>query len=391
MSRKFTMEQVRDIFSQVGYVVLENESKGIDYKYKCQDKDGYLYSRSVHSVQACLKKGTGNFSHIFSQKNEYFYENMLHYIEVNVKSGTILLSKKDDIKNIDQQLDFKCGICGRQYKSTWHVFVRNTDKICNVCFKQKVKFGEVKTNHVDTNKFHIEALKNGLTIFAGPEIRFHDKIIVQDKSGYKGLCIASSILHGRSFDRFGKANPYTIDNMRVYALQHGWDCVIYNQNYVSDKTPLKLMCSCGNDFDVDINHFVAGKYQCNECRIKQSAIAAKTELWLNLHDIIYIKEYRYKDCINKQQLPFDFFLPDYNACIEVDGIGHYRPVAFNGDKENAKKVYELRVQNDNIKTEYCKNNNIPLLRIPYWILEKDEHGELLDNFLLSIKPDELDK
>ena len=69
MSRKFTLEECQEIFSQVGLTILENEAKGIDYKYKCVDKDGYLYSRSTHSIQACLKRKTTGFSHIFSTKN----------------------------------------------------------------------------------------------------------------------------------------------------------------------------------------------------------------------------------------------------------------------------------------------------------------------------------
>ena len=29
-------------------------------------------------------------------------------------------------------------------------------------------------------------------------------------------------------------------------------------------------------------------------------------------------------------------------------------------------------RNDNIKTEYCKNNNIKLIRIPYWEFDNIE-------------------
>lgn len=391
MSKKFTIEQVQEIFDKFGLTVLDNEPKGIDYKYKCIDKDGYLYSRSAHSAQATLKNGRKNNGHIFSTKNPYFYENMLHYIKNNVPNGTVILSKKEDIKNIDQYIKFRCGECGREYTTTWHIFMKNTYHICNFCFNQRRSKGETNTKHKDTNKFHIEAWKNGLAILWDGDIKYKDKVIVQDKNGYRGVMTSSSIINGSSFERFSIRNPYTIDNMRIFAFNKNWDCIIYNQEYKGDKVPLKLLCSCGNDFYVDLNHFVAGKYQCNECRMKQSAIAACVELWLNKNEIQYEKEKTFEDCRDKKQLPFDFYLPEFNACIEVDGVGHYRPVAFGGDKEKAVILYQERVKNDQIKTEYCIKNSIPLLRLPFWIIEKEEHYNELENFILSIKRNELDK
>ena len=42
MSKKFTIEQVQEIFDKFGLTVLDNEPKGIDYKYKCIDV--FIYS-----------------------------------------------------------------------------------------------------------------------------------------------------------------------------------------------------------------------------------------------------------------------------------------------------------------------------------------------------------
>lgn len=391
MGKKFTIEQVKEIFEQFELTVLEDEAKGIDYRYKCMDKEGYLYSRSVHSAQATLKRGRKNNGHIFSIKNPYFYENMIHYMDNSVTNGTVLLSKKEEIKNIDQYLKFRCGECGKEYSTTWHIFLRNDDHICNFCFKRKRARGETNTNHKDTNKFHMEAQKRGLIILDDCNIKYHSRILVQDTNGYRSLMAPNSIMRGSSFERFSVRNPYTIDNIRIFAFNKGWDCIVYNQEYKGDKIPLKFMCACGNDFYVDINHFVDGKYQCNECRLKQSAIAAKVELWLNQNHIVYSKEKKFDDCKNKKPLPFDFYLDDFNACIEVDGVGHYRPVAFGGRKEEAQNIYEQRVQNDLIKTEYCKNNNIPLLRLPFWIIENDGYEGLLYDFILSIESNDFNK
>ena len=61
----------------------------------------------------------------------------------------------------------------------------------------------------------------------------------------------------------------------------------------------------------------------------------------------------------KGNLKFDFYLPMYNVALEVMGIQHFEPVKrFGGDKK-----FEETVIRDNIKREYCKNNNIKLIEI----------------------------
>lgn len=55
-------------------------------------------------------------------------------------------------------------------------------------------------------------------------------------------------------------------------------------------------------------------------------------------------------------LPFDFYVNN-EYLIEYDGIQHF-------DK-NTKFNYEYTHKHDLIKNEWCKNNDIILIRIPY--------------------------
>lgn len=83
--------------------------------------------------------------------------------------------------------------------------------------------------------------------------------------------------------------------------------------------------------------------------------------------ITYLPQYTFSDCRDKNMLPFDFYLPDINKCIEYDGQHHFYPVAFNGiSEEHAKENHMKTMKHDDIKNDYCKNNNIELLRIPYY-------------------------
>ena len=60
-------------------------------------------------------------------------------------------------------------------------------------------------------------------------------------------------------------------------------------------------------------------------------------------------------------LPFDFYLPIENICIEFNGLQHYKPIEyFGGEKE-----FEKRKINDKIKQDYCVENSIELITIKY--------------------------
>ena len=96
---------------------------------------------------------------------------------------------------------------------------------------------------------------------------------------------------------------------------------------------------------------------------------------LNKLNIDCIPQYRFKDCKFKNTLPFDFYLPKYNICIEFDGEQHYKiKECFGGLDE----FINIKIR-DTIKNEYCKNNNIKLIRIPYWEFDG------IENIITNIK------
>lgn len=82
-------------------------------------------------------------------------------------------------------------------------------------------------------------------------------------------------------------------------------------------------------------------------------------------DLSFIQQKKFLDCKDKTYLPFDFYLPDYNCCIEYDGEQHFHIPKNKASTFFTKEKIDLIQKHDNIKTEYCKNNNIKLIRIPY--------------------------
>ena len=110
---------------------------------------------------------------------------------------------------------------------------------------------------------------------------------------------------------------------------------------------------------------------CPQCH--KSKGEKEVQKWLNKYNIVYETQYKFDECKDIRMLPFDFYLPTYNVCIEYQGKQHYYPIEYFGGQE----YFEYIQKHDNIKKEYCKNNGILLLCIPYFKDAKEE----LNNFL----------
>lgn len=89
--------------------------------------------------------------------------------------------------------------------------------------------------------------------------------------------------------------------------------------------------------------------------------------------IKYVREKIFESCKYKNFLPFDFYLPEMNICIEYDGSQHYEPFEHFGGENG----FEERKIKDQIKNEYCKNNTIKLIRIRYDDNINQERFEIL--------------
>ena len=79
-------------------------------------------------------------------------------------------------------------------------------------------------------------------------------------------------------------------------------------------------------------------------------------------NIDFIFQKTFKECKDKNVLPFDFYISKYNLIIEFDGIQHFKPIS----KFDGEEGFVTRVLHDAIKNQYCEDNNINILRIPYW-------------------------
>jgi hypothetical protein len=146
-------------------------------------------------------------------------------------------------------------------------------------------------------------------------------------------------------------------------------------DYIDYNTKIKVKCKkCKTIYDVSPNNILRGS-RCPSCWSVKTKGEQKVEQYLKNNDIFFLPQKTFKNCVSKKnrKLRFDFYIPLENVCIEYDGPYHFdKNFWLNKNNPNFK-------EHDEIKNKFCKDNNINLLRIPYW--EEDNINNILFNYL----------
>ena len=129
-------------------------------------------------------------------------------------------------------------------------------------------------------------------------------------------------------------------------------------------------CDCGNECDVYAGSLkaVVGTKSCG-CILSKGE--QKIQEILQNNNIIFETQKTFNDCRfpNTNCLArFDFWVNN-NYIIEFDGEQHFQYSNYN-NSWNTKEKFQIIQEHDKFKNQYCKNNNIPIIRIPYWHLNK---------------------
>jgi hypothetical protein len=166
-------------------------------------------------------------------------------------------------------------------------------------------------------------------------------------------------------------NSLTNDEFIIKAKEKHGDYYDYSSViYISHKEKVEIICPKHGEFIQKVNGHLNGQ-GCPIC--KESKGERRIRLFLKNNNINFIRQHKFNDCRNIRPLPFDFYLTEFNLCIEYDGEQHYR---------NTLYTHTNQKLHDDIKNSYCtnKNNRPKLIRIPYTKFKKIE--EIL-SFIIS--------
>lgn len=202
-----------------------------------------------------------------------------------------------------------------------------------------------------------------------------------------------------SCDECTGRNTYSKENIIIELENNGYK---YVNHYYDETKHLRVQCICPNDNFYESNwwNFANEDVRCPCCKTKSKG-EKKIAKEFKKQGIIFKREHIFPDCKYIYPLKFDFVVytdktrSEILFACEYDGIQHTSPQTFGGiSKEQAEENFKLTVIRDNIKNEYCKTNNIILIRVPYTLKLKDiynyienklfeYHGINISDFFIS--------
>lgn len=138
------------------------------------------------------------------------------------------------------------------------------------------------------------------------------------------------------------------------------------------------LCKCGicGDVFLELPARILNGHTKSCGKHKHSIRELFIEKILQENNIQYTREYTIDSCKHINKLHFDFAIFKENnlhALIEYDGEQHYRVVEHFG----GEKGFINTQQRDISKNKYCNDNNLRLVRLPYYLSDEEIKEKIL--------------
>ncbi len=153
-------------------------------------------------------------------------------------------------------------------------------------------------------------------------------------------------------------------------LVHDYKFDYSNVVYEGGRVKVKIKCPEHGIFEQTPENHLSNR-GCKKCRSSKGEKEIRKILKEN--NIKCKEQYTFELCRHINKLPFDFYLPELNLCIEFDGRQHFEVIDFYG----GQKGFDSTKRNDQIKNDYCKKNGVKLFRIKYDSIIKNELNKII--------------
>ena len=354
MSKKLTFDYVKKYIESFGYKLISTEYINAKENMIIICNKGHQYSASFNNFKNgkrcpdCAKESYGN-----QRRLDY------NFVKNQIEQNGNLKLLSSEYKNNSTPLNL---ICDKEHKfKITYCGLQKNNMTCPICNKIKLierlsfSYEEVK-EYVESQGYILisKEYKN-----AGRYIELKCPLGHIFKTKYNNF---------RSGKRCRICSMKELGNKRRFSLLQVKEFIesfegykLLSSEYLGANKKLEIMCPRGHVFYKNYNKFRDGE-RCSVCA--ESKGEYKSRQYLESLNINFESQYTFSDCKNIEPLRFDFAV-FYNIektklafLYEYDGEFHYFPI-----EGNRKLKYQQRL--DHIKDDYCKQNNIPLIRIPY--------------------------
>lgn len=301
----------------------------------------------IINTEIFIRKSNIKHNNFYSYDKSQFISNKTHIIITCPIHGDFLQSPNNHLSGYNCM---KCSLEARASKRKSNNFVERSI----LKFSNKFDYSLVNYKNRHTNIF-IKCDIHGV-ISITPQSHIKSKTGCSKCSTYN----ASQL---QKLDVNSLIEKFNIIHNNLY----DYSLVKYKNN----RDKIEIVCNKHGIFKQSTKQHLRGQ-GCHNCisslgenRIRQILIEK---------NISFAQQYCFDNCKFVRKLKFDFYLTNFNICIEYDGIQHHQPLNIFG----GQKSFNLQIIKDDIKNKYCILNNIKLYRIKY-----DDNIEEKINYYLN--------
>lgn len=365
-------------FTKIGDKLLVNvedlmPSSGISVNVKC-DYCGEIYQtkycnymRSIKIIpKTCCSNHECKAHKIHDSKIErYKYEQYNIFVELCKQRGYKPISTVDDYQGAFVYLEYECPYHGIQKTTVNNLRHHGCNKCGNMIISKKLKKSE-------------EDLINEIQAKNGCKILNPDEYIDVNTRNLKIVCGICGDIFTTSLAIFKNGTGKCLDcakedmvkNTRISKDEVKRIIESKNNNQILNlkeytsvaRSNLIIKCgSCDNTYNMSLANYrkdwFSGRCRkCHDISLGEKYIA----MFLDEAGISFTRQEHFNgDLRDIKPIPLDFYLHDYRIAIEFDGQGHYYPIW-------GEESFYRTILHDGMKNNYCRWNNIKLIRIPYW-------------------------
>jgi len=334
-------------------------------------------------------------------KSETKYKEIFEYINnKSINNNCKLLTTEEEFNDekIKQnksstyvKLKMLCS-CGNEFWKDFNNF-KAGQKRCNICAVENMKLKQ-KTTHQDFCKKVFEKHEDEYIVL-GKYINAKTKILIRhnsEKCNYYEWGIIPDNFLGKNVKCPKCSHPSskkTNEEFKQEVFSLLGDEYTVLGDYIGKDDNIEIFHkTCNRSFSMSPHNFLSGQ-RCTICN--ESTGERRIRKYLENKNISFLpqKDFSNLKGVGGNPLKFDFAIfndilkTDLNFLLEYDGEFHYILIKYkNETRKVAEKRFEKQKYHDKRKNEYCKNNNIKLIRIPYW--EFDNIEEILDKELFNL-------
>lgn len=254
-----------------------------------------------------------------------------------------------DFKSIKSYFILRCNIDNYEWKSCYKNFIYQ-DGCCHKCARNAPYTKDELLNKIlekcKTKDYTFLEMYN----FIGNKTKFKLKC---NKDNYEWKTDFHTFIDSdcgckKCYGNISLTKKEYINNIYNKCLERNYTFLEICE-WIGNKTKIKLKCNKDdNEWHIRYDSFITNNIGCPKCSNKSKYVEI-FDYKLKELNINFIKEKTFENLKNINLLRFDYFINE-NVLVELDGNEH---------KNKNSKTYFT----DKLKENYCKENNIKLIRI----------------------------